>query len=53
MTKDNSLLCDELGYWLSFISYHAKVLNSQNKLKVIVVLSHSDLLTSLESANTS
>ena len=57
LTKDNKkekndqTLCYEIGYWLSFISYHAKVIDSQHKLKVIVVLSHSDLLGSSTSAS--
>ena len=51
LTKENITLCCELGYWLAFISHHAKVLDSQCKLKIIVVLSHSDLLTSSDSAS--
>ena len=51
MMNDCDTLCTELGYWLSFISYHANVLDSQDKLKVIIVLSHSDLFTSFESDN--
>ena len=42
LTKDDTILQDEIGYWLSFISYHGKALDNQCKLKVIVVLSHSD-----------
>ena len=51
MINDNDTLCTELGYWLSFISYHAKALDSHDKLKVIIVLSHSDLLTSSDSVH--
>ena len=51
MTNDNGTLCSELGYWLSFISYHAKIMDSHDKLNLIIVLSHSDLLTSSNSAN--
>ena len=47
--KDDSTLCGELGYWLSFISYHAKNIESQIKLKVVVVLSHYDLLSLADS----
>ena len=42
LTKDDAILQDEIGYWLSFISYHGKALDSQSKLKVIIVLSHLD-----------
>jgi ankyrin repeat protein len=51
VTNSNDALYKELGYWLSFISYHAKASNSQDKLKVIILLSHSDLLTPIESAS--
>ena len=50
LMKDNITLCGELGYWLSFISYHAKNIESRIKLKVVVVLSHYDLLNSADSA---
>ena len=42
LTKDIMVICNELGYWLSFVSYHAKVIDSAHKLKVVVVLSHYD-----------
>ena len=42
LTKDIVVICNELGYWLSFVSYHAKVIDSAHKLKVVVVLSHYD-----------
>ena len=42
LTKDIVDICNELGYWLSFVSYHAKVIDSAHKLKVVVVLSHYD-----------
>ena len=51
LLKNNITLCGELGYWLAFISHHGNVLDSQYKLKIIIVLSHSDLLTSAASAN--
>ena len=51
LTKENITICGELGYWLAFISHHAKGLDSQCKLKMIIVLSHSDLLTSTDSAS--
>ena len=49
LTKDCMALCNEIGYWLSFISYHGKILDSQCELKVIVVLSHSDCLSEADS----
>ena len=49
LTKDDAILQDEIGYWLYFISYHGKTLNSQCKLKVIIVLSHSDRLSVTDS----
>ena len=49
LMKDDSTLCGELGYWLSFISYHAKNIESRIKLKVVVVLSHHDLLSLADS----
>ena len=51
VTSSNDVLYKELGYWFSFISYHAKASDSQDKLKVIILLSHSDLLTPFESAS--
>jgi ankyrin repeat protein/GTPase SAR1 family protein len=51
LTKDDAILQDEIGYWLSFISYHGKALDSQCKLKVIVVLSHLDRLDVAEFDN--
>ena len=51
LTKQNATLCGEIGYWLAFISHHAKVLDSQCKLKIIIVLSHSDHLTSADLAS--
>jgi ankyrin repeat protein len=51
LTKDDVILQDEVGYWLSFISYHGKALDSQCKLKVIVVLSHLDRLDVAEFDN--
>ena len=51
LMKDNTILCDELGYWLAFVSHHAKVLDHQCKLKIIIVLSHSDHLKGADSAN--
>ena len=49
LTKYDAILQDEIGYWLSFISYHGKALDSQCKLKVIVVLSHIDRLSVADS----
>ena len=49
LTKDDPILQNEIGYWLSFISYHGKALSHQCKLKVIVVLSHSDRLSIADS----
>ena len=50
LRKDGMTLCNEIGYWLSFISYHAKALDSQ--CQVVVVLSHSDFLSLAECAST-
>ena len=49
LTKDDPILQNEIGYWLSFISYHGKALSHQCKLKVIVVLSHLDRLSVADS----
>ena len=49
LTKDDAILQGEVGYWLSFISYHGKALDSQCKVKVIVVLSHLDRLSVADS----
>ena len=51
LTKDGMTLCNEIGYWLTFISYHAMNMDSQHTLKVVVVLSHSDCLTLADSTN--
>ena len=51
LTKDGMTLCNEIGYWLTFISYHAMNVDSQHTLKVVVVLSHSDCLTLADSTN--
>ena len=53
LTKELSVLFKEIGYWLSFISYHAKVVDSACKLKAVIVLSHSDRLGSAESSRKS
>ena len=52
LTKGNVVVCDEIGYWLSFISYHAKALDSQQRLKVIIVLSHLDHLSEADATKT-
>ena len=46
LTKELSVLFKEIGYWLSFISYHGKMMDSEHKLKAVIVLSHSDCLGS-------
>ena len=51
LTKDGMTLCNEIGYWLTFISYHTMNMDSQHALKVVVVLSHSDCLTLADSTN--
>ena len=53
LTKDISVLFKEIGYWLSFISHHAKVVDSEHKLKVVIVLSHSDCIGAGESSSKS
>jgi ankyrin repeat protein len=50
LTKGNVVVCDEIGYWLSFISYHGKAIDSQQKLKVIIVLSHVDHLSQADAS---
>ena len=44
LSKEESSICDEISYWLSFVSYHAHVLDQQHKLKVAIVLSHFDII---------
>ena len=51
LTKDAGIICNEIGYWLSFISYHCRTLDIQCKLKVIVVLSHSDCLNEADTTS--
>ena len=51
LTKDAEIICNEIGYWLSFISYHCRTLDFQCKLKVIVVLSHSDCLNEADTTS--
>ena len=53
LTKELSILFKEIGYWLSFISYHAKMVDSAHKLKSVIVLSHSDRLSFAESSSKS
>ena len=53
LTKELSVLFKEIGYWLSFISYHAKVVDGGHKLEAVIVLSHSDCLDSDESSSKS
>ena len=48
LTKGIMVVCDEIGYWLSFISYHGKALDSEHKLKVVIVLSHVDHLSEVD-----
>ena len=43
LTKPIPIIREELGYWLSFISYHMKA--SSVKCKVIVIGSHADRIT--------
>ena len=51
LKKDGMTLCNEIGYWLSFISFHAKVSDDKHRFKVVVVLSHSDCLSVAESTS--
>jgi hypothetical protein len=48
LRKDSMTIHNEVGYWLSFIAYHGKALDSQCRLKIIFILSHSDFLSSTE-----
>ena len=50
LRKDGITICNEIGYWLSFISFHGKVMDSQ--LKVVIILSHLDCMTPADSINT-
>ena len=45
-TKSIESIHDELGYWLTFISYHNKYL--ANKSKVLIIGSHTDLISDTE-----
>ena len=47
--KDDMTIHNEIGYWLSFISYHGKALLNQYRLKIIAILSHSDCLSLTDS----
>ena len=53
LTKDLITLRSEIGYWLSFVSYNVRVVDDTHKLGAIVVLSHSDCLSSVESSRKS
>ena len=44
--KEKKHILDEIGYWLSFISYHSTSL--KDKVKVLVLGSHADLLSDTE-----
>ncbi len=46
LTKSIEAICDELGYWSNFISYHIKEVTL--KYKVLVIGSHVDLITDPE-----
>ena len=45
MRKDIVTIHNEIGYWLSFVAYHGKALNRQCRLKIILILSHSDYMS--------
>ena len=45
LSEEREVMRQKLGYWLSFISYHSKGINS--KSKVVVVGSHVDVVKSL------
>ena len=44
-SKDIQKIQEELGYWLSFISYHNR--NVRNMCTVVVIGSHTDLITAV------
>ena len=44
-SKDIQKIEEELGYWLSFISYHNR--NVRNMCTVVVIGSHTDLITAV------
>ena len=48
LRKDNVIIHNEIGYWLSFVAYHGKALDSKCRLKIILILSHSDRLSSTD-----
>ena len=48
MRKDYMTIHNEIGYWLSFVAYHGKALDSKYRLKIVVILSHSDCLSSTD-----
>ena len=45
-SKDVPEIQEELGYWLSFITYHNK--NVRNACTVVIIGSHTDLVTALD-----
>ena len=46
LSKDTKVIHEELGYWLSFISYHNR--NIRNRCKVVVIGSHTDVVTAAD-----
>ena len=46
--KDTKCVLEELGYWLSFISYHSTSL--EDKVKVLVLGSHADRIIDTEAS---
>ena len=44
VSKGKQKVSEELGYWLSFLSYSCKLINNQAPLRVTVVGSHVDIL---------
>ena len=48
LRKDNMIIHNEIGYWLSFVAYHGKALDSQCRLKIVMILSHSDYLNATD-----
>ena len=48
LKKDDKDIHEELGYWLSFISFHCK--NLIEKCKVLIISSHVDLISKHEAS---
>ena len=50
LRKAIETIFNEVGYWLSFISYNSNTLTNKCILKVIIILSHSDCVSLIDSS---